>query len=147
MTYLAIRLRNGIRANAHSLSAEFLDALRELLNIVEPDGDPVKVAYTNYRGETSERTIRPMYPWYGSTEWHPEPQWLLRAFDFDKGAERDFALKDFGNAVPQPTEDAPVITDQHIQAFRKAFHAGRALDHDGDIRRGLEAVLPMLGRQ
>ncbi|WKT94522.1 hypothetical protein QYR01_10485 [Brucella anthropi] len=57
---------------------------------------PATVFYTNYRGETSERTITPIRPWFGSTEWHPEPQWLLRAYDHNKGAERDFALKDFG---------------------------------------------------
>lgn len=60
---------------------------------------PATVLYTNYRGETSERTITPIRPWFGSTEWHPEPQWLLRAYDHGKGAERDFALKDFG-ALP-----------------------------------------------
>ncbi|ELT48553.1 hypothetical protein D584_13934 [Brucella intermedia M86] len=61
---------------------------------------PVMVLYTNYRGETSERTITPIRPWFGSTEWHPEPQWLLRAYDHNKGAERDFALKDFGRQGP-----------------------------------------------
>lgn len=63
------------------------------------EAPPATVLYTNYRGETSERTITPIRPWFGSTEWHPEPQWLLRAYDHGKGAERDFALKDFG-ALP-----------------------------------------------
>lgn len=63
------------------------------------DGEPVKLTYTNWRGETSERTITPKTVYFGSTEWHPEPQWLLRAFDHDKRAERDFALKDFGTAA------------------------------------------------
>lgn len=59
-------------------------------------GQPIMLSYKNYRGEISTRRITPLKPWYGSTEWHPEPQWLLKAFDHDKGAERDFALADFG---------------------------------------------------
>lgn len=60
---------------------------------------PIKLTYRNYRGEISERTITPQSVWYGSTDWHPEPQWLLTAFDHDKQAERDFALKDFGQEI------------------------------------------------
>lgn len=68
-------------------------------------GEPVRLIYTNWRGETSERIIKPMYVWFGSTEWHPEPQWLLTAFDLEKNADRDFALKDFGQPLaPQPRE-------------------------------------------
>jgi len=61
-----------------------------------PQGDPVTLTYTNWRGETADRSIVPRSVWFGSTEWHPEPQWLLRALDVEKQAERDFALKDFG---------------------------------------------------
>lgn len=62
--------------------------------------NPVTLIYTNYRDETSERTITPQRVWYGSTEWHPEPQWLITAFDHKKHASRDFTLKDFGNPAP-----------------------------------------------
>lgn len=48
--------------------------------------------YKNHRGEHGHRRVSPIRIWFGSTEWHPEPQWLLRAFDLDKDAERDFAL-------------------------------------------------------
>jgi len=58
--------------------------------------DPVELTYTNWRGETAVRKIRPLHIWFGATDWHPEAQWLLRAFDVEKQAERDFALKDFG---------------------------------------------------
>ncbi len=61
------------------------------------DGQDVTIVYTNYRGETAERKIRPIKIWFGKTEWHPEPQWLLDAFDYDKNAERSFALKDIKN--------------------------------------------------
>lgn len=55
---------------------------------------PLAVEYTNYRGETAIRTIVPQQIWYGSTEYHPEPQWLVTAFDVERAVGRDFALKD-----------------------------------------------------
>lgn len=58
------------------------------------DSDAITVGYTNWRGEYGVRRIVPRYVWLGSTEWHPSPQYLLRAFDEDKAAVRDFALKD-----------------------------------------------------
>jgi predicted DNA-binding transcriptional regulator YafY len=54
----------------------------------------VTVIYTNYRGETGERKILPKKIWFGSTEWHPEEQWLLEALDVDKNEDRHFAMKD-----------------------------------------------------
>lgn len=54
----------------------------------------VVIRYTNYRGETADRKIIPKAIRFASTEWHPEPQWLLDAFDLDKNADRSFALKD-----------------------------------------------------
>jgi hypothetical protein len=54
----------------------------------------VIIRYTNYRGETADRRILPKSIRFGSTQWHPEEQWLLDAFDVDRGADRCFALKD-----------------------------------------------------
>lgn len=54
----------------------------------------VKIVYTNYRHETTVRTIIPERVWFGSTEWHPEPQWLLNAIDVEKGEQRSFAMSD-----------------------------------------------------
>ena len=64
----------------------------------QPEGEPVTLTYTNWRGETARRTLTPKRIWWGATDWHPEPQWLLTAFDAEKQADRDFALKDFGAA-------------------------------------------------
>ena len=50
--------------------------------------------YTNWRGEDSIRWVTPLSLRWGSSEWHPDPQWLMRAFDHDKGEEREFALRD-----------------------------------------------------
>jgi len=54
----------------------------------------VTIKYTNWKNETDLRHIIPINIWYGKTEWHKEEQWLMNAFDLDKQALRDFALKD-----------------------------------------------------
>jgi hypothetical protein len=51
--------------------------------------------YRNWRGVSGKRRLVPEAVWYGSTDWHPEPGHMLRAFDVDKGAARDFCLADF----------------------------------------------------
>lgn len=56
--------------------------------------NPIKVKYTNYRGETAIRTIVPISFYFGSTEYHPEEQWLVKVWDCDRNAERVYALKE-----------------------------------------------------
>jgi predicted DNA-binding transcriptional regulator YafY len=58
------------------------------------DEKVVRIVYTNYRNETAIRAIIPERIWYGSTTWHPQEQWLLDAFDIEKGERRSFALAD-----------------------------------------------------
>ena len=54
----------------------------------------MKVKYTNYKRETAIRDVEPLgSPYWGSNEWHPEPQWLLPVFDIEKKEKRDFALQ------------------------------------------------------
>ncbi|MCA1776090.1 MAG: hypothetical protein LC676_10905 [Loktanella sp.] len=54
----------------------------------------IRFWYVNWRGETSIRTAIPVIIRFGSTVWHPRPQWILTAFDVDKREQRDFALED-----------------------------------------------------
>lgn len=56
----------------------------------------MRIIYTNYRGVTSERRIIPLMIWYGESEFHKAEGklWFLKAFDHDKGENRDFAMKD-----------------------------------------------------
>ena len=71
--------------------------------------------YKNYRGELSVRTVTPSRIFWGSTKYHPEPQWIMVAFDHDKFADRDFALKDcdfryyseFSKALQPDSEHCP----------------------------------------
>lgn len=52
------------------------------------------VRYTNWKGQTQTRRIEPIKIFFGTTEYHPDPQWLLKCFDVDKNAERTFSMKD-----------------------------------------------------
>ena len=53
---------------------------------------PVTIRYTNYRGETSTRSVMPLRIWFGTNEWHREPQWLMDGIDLRRSVERSFAL-------------------------------------------------------
>lgn len=50
------------------------------------------IDYTNWRGVRSERRILPVHLWYGSTEHHERPGWLVRSLDLDRQEARDFSL-------------------------------------------------------
>jgi hypothetical protein len=60
---------------------------------INPD-KVVTIRYTNYRGETAIRRILPIEIRFASTEWHPDPQWVMEAYDIEKGVQRSFAIKD-----------------------------------------------------
>jgi predicted DNA-binding transcriptional regulator YafY len=55
-------------------------------------GQNLRFTYTNHRGETSERNVRPVVLRWGTSDYYPTPQWLLKALDHDRGAFREFAL-------------------------------------------------------
>ena len=71
-----------------------------------PDAPAHIVEYTNYRGETARRIIIPIRMWWGSTEWHPQEQWMLTAWDVEKEARRDFAWQDMKPAQNPGTSAA-----------------------------------------
>lgn len=67
----------------------------------------VEIEYTNYRGERGRRVIDPLRIYFGSTEWHIEKQWLLRARDVAKNEMRDFAMKDIHDWAPIEIRSEP----------------------------------------
>lgn len=69
------------------------------------DPQEVKFVYTNWKGEIAVRRVIPVSIWFGSTEYHKEPQWLLTAIDLDKGARRDFAMVDIQHWTPANNTD------------------------------------------
>ncbi len=70
--------------------------------------------YKNYRGELSERVAIPIRIYHGATEWHPEPQWLLEAWDMEKDAVRAFAMSDMQAPPPSPEAISPPAIEQII---------------------------------
>lgn len=60
----------------------------------------VTFTYKNWKGETAVRLVRPIMISFGHTTFHPEPQWLLHAWDINKEAERTFAMKDIKDWDP-----------------------------------------------
>lgn len=61
----------------------------------------VEIDYTNWRGERRTRIIYPIHIVFHQNQWHPEPQWLLRAYDGGEGGPvKDFAMKDIHGWSP-----------------------------------------------
>lgn len=55
---------------------------------------PLKFFYKNWKGEYGYRTVHDPIMWYGSTQYHKEPQWMIKGYDVDKDDIRDFAVND-----------------------------------------------------
>lgn len=58
-----------------------------------PNG-AVTFTYTNYRGVTTERRVVPIDLRWEASQWHPQEQWVLHAYDLDREVIRNFAMKD-----------------------------------------------------
>lgn len=57
----------------------------------------IEFDYVNWKGEYSPRTVIVDSFFYGSNDWHIEPQWLMKAWDLQKEDFRVFAMKDMSN--------------------------------------------------
>jgi hypothetical protein len=116
-------------------------SLAEMLCVAEDaNGAPprpsekVTLDYTNYRGERAIRTITPWGVEWGSTDWHPEPGWLLTCYDHDKAACRTYALSGIHSwngvavtASARPSPGDPVraaISEAQLHAAMDAFYPG-----------------------
>lgn len=88
------------------------------------EGDVLTFWYTNHEGKKSLRRVVPIHVYFGSTEWHPEQQYLLRAFDLDKLAMRDFAVVDM---VPVPVRAHTEALLELVGALSACFPDGQGL--------------------
>lgn len=89
------------------------------------NAEPLAVVYRNWRGETSTRRIVPLAaPRFGTSEWHKEPQWLLRALDVDKGEEREFAMNDMAGATATEADTAAARAEERERCWREAQFVG-----------------------
>lgn len=108
----------------------------------------VVIDYTNYRGERALRPIEPTRILFGSTPWHPDPQWLLEAWDITKNEHRSFAL----NGIPgwhmpkQATIEASIARQLQASMERNSRMVNRLqkLQRHTDavwVSRSIEAIL------
>jgi predicted DNA-binding transcriptional regulator YafY len=59
----------------------------------------LRFAYRNWSGRLGTRHVRPISIRYGSSKWHPSPQWLMLADDLEKGEQREFAMRDMAGVT------------------------------------------------
>ena len=59
--------------------------------------------YTNYKGVRRPRRVRVVRLYYGSTDYHPLPGYLLEAVDTESGQTRTFSM----NHVHGWTDETP----------------------------------------
>jgi hypothetical protein len=57
----------------------------------------ISFTYKNWKDEVNERRAVLSSLWWGSNEWHPEPQLLVNGYDLDKKAPRIYAVKDISD--------------------------------------------------
>lgn len=77
----------------------------------------VSFVYRNHRGLTETRRVRPEFLYFGTTEYHKTPGWLLDAYDHDRGAIRTFSIPDIQSPwtpIPEDQHD----TDQRHPAYQ-----------------------------
>lgn len=60
-------------------------------------GTKIAFDYVNWQGVQGHRRAKIEKVMFGSTEYHPEAEWLMEAWDLDKEAVRFFAMKDMAN--------------------------------------------------
>jgi predicted DNA-binding transcriptional regulator YafY len=60
----------------------------------------IEIDYTNWRGERAWRKVQPISVEFTCSEWHPENQWLMLVWDFEKQAYREFALSGIHGTRP-----------------------------------------------
>lgn len=81
----------------------------------------VTLDYTNYRGERAIRTITPWGVEWGTTDWHPDPGWLLTCYDHDRAACRTYALSGIHSWNGEPATLAPAArTGDGVERVRMA---------------------------
>lgn len=90
----------------------------------ENAGTPaLRFGYRNHRGEYAARTAYPLRVAFGSTVWHPKPQWLLHAYDVERKAVRSFAMDDM-----MPLGIRPLSRDELREALASLSTLKQALD-------------------
>ena len=112
-----------------------------------PEGRLTHVTYRNHRGETAIRLISPTGIHHGSTEHHPEPQYLLHVFDLDRRETRLFALRDILVWHGATRSDAlPCMAGLDPLVVRLIEEHGKRIAAESEVRR-LQALIQVLSRE
>lgn len=101
----------------------------------------VLMDYVNYRGERSTRRVKPSTIFFGSNEWHHEPQWFLEAWDLDKQAFRHFAIKDVIKFSPGTETSEGRLTEASVSAFHAKNIRDQVIEECLSITSSIEAEL------
>lgn len=84
------------------LSRSFpITLIRDEPSTAEPEQYAL-IDYTNYRGERRMRRIKPIKIYFGTNDYHSDPQWLLSAIDVERDELRDFAMAKIHSWAPLP---------------------------------------------
>ncbi|WP_156967779.1 hypothetical protein [Methylosinus sp. PW1] len=94
---------------------------------------PLAIDYTNWRGERRERGIIPLRPFFGSNEYHKEPQWLLEAIDTD-----DWKTKTFAFAGMLRGHDVRYALHAELADVRERFRKLQSSAQEHGVRDGNE---------
>lgn len=75
---------------------------------------PNAVYYVNWKGRGAKRVIEPYRIFWGSNEYHPEPQWLVECMDCEDKSLKMFALKDI-HLNPSPE----TLTEEDLKELQE----------------------------
>lgn len=81
----------------------------------------IKFTYTNWQGETAERSCLVQEVMFGETDYHPTPQFLLKGLDLDRGAERIYAMSDIKNLTAAPMPSLEGLIGLHYPEQKALF--------------------------
>lgn len=70
----------------------------------------LKFEYKNYKGAIKTREVLPKKISFGVTPHHDEPEWLLEAFDNEKGEDRCFVLKNIQRMIDEKVQRHLCVT-------------------------------------
>jgi predicted DNA-binding transcriptional regulator YafY len=78
---------------------------------LEANANPeeVEILYKNWKGNLRFRVIIPKMVWHGGTKWHPEDQWLLKAYDVEDMVIKDFAMSGIQSWKPAHKKESDTI--------------------------------------
>ena len=83
--------------------------------------ETLALLYENHRGETRVRSVEPLGFHWGSSTWHPEPQWLMAVFDHEKKDYRDFAVSGIRSQA-QAARIAELESQAHRARIAREFY-------------------------